>query len=93
MSLTLTPEEYENRKNFLDKLKNLSKTEHEHIFKLLKDNSANFSENSNGVFFDISTVSNELYAKLEAYMNFCTEVNKEQELREENERKAQEMLR
>lgn len=93
MDSILTKEEYEDRKHFLDNLKNLSKTEHEHILKILKAEDAKFSENSNGVFFDVSTISSELFSKLQTYMNFCMEVNREQKIREDNERKAHEMLR
>jgi hypothetical protein len=93
MDFVLTKEEYDDRKHFLDNLKNLSKTEHEHILKILKTEDAKFSENSNGVFFDVSTITSELFLKLQTYMNFCMEVNKEQKIREDNERKAHEMLR
>jgi len=91
--MSLTNEEYEERKRFLEDLKLLSKTEHEHIFSLLKEDSIDFSENSNGVFFDVSKINNEVFLKLQTYMQFCMEVRKDQATREEEERKAQDMLR
>jgi len=93
MTSVLTNEEYEIRKKFLEDLKILSKTEHEHIFELLKTDTSDYSENSNGVFFDISKISKETFLKLHTYMNFCMEVRREQASRDEDERKAQDMLR
>ena len=93
MALVLTNEEYEQRKKFLEDLKLLSKTEHAHIFELLKTDVSDYSENSNGIFFDISKISHETFLKLQTYMNFCMQIRKEQASRDEDERKAQEMLR
>jgi hypothetical protein len=93
MALVLTNEEYDLRKKFLEDLKLLSKTEHQHIFELLKADISDYSENSNGVFFDVSKISQETFLKLQTYMNFCMEVRKEQASRDEDERKAQENLR
>lgn len=91
--MSLTNEEYEERKRFLEDLKLLSKTEHEHIFSLLREDNTEYSENSNGVFFDVSKINNEVFLKLQTYMQFCMEVRKDQATREEEERKAQDMLR
>ena len=46
----LTNEEYEERKVFLEELKKLVKVEQEEIFRILKKNKCDYSENSNGVF-------------------------------------------
>ena len=93
MNSVLTNEEYEDRKRLLEDLKILSKTEHEHIFEILKGDSTEFSENSNGVFFDISKLDKAIFLKIQTYIQFCMEVRKEQESRDEKERKAHEMLR
>ena len=93
MTSVLTNEEYESRKIFLEDLKLLSKTEHQHIFGLLKVDVTDYSENSNGVFFDVCKISQETFVKLQAYIKFCMEVRKEQASRDEDERKAQDMLR
>lgn len=93
MALVLTNEEYELRRKFLEDLKILSKTEHENMFKILKEDVNDFSENSNGIFFDVSKIGNSAFAKLQVYMDFCMQVRKEQASRDEDERKAQDMLR
>ena len=48
---SLTQEEYEQRKLFADEVKLLTRNEMEEIYKLLKAKKAEYSENSNGVFF------------------------------------------
>ena len=93
MSVVLTNEDYEARRHFLEDLKLLSKTEHEKIFEILRVDSSDYTENSNGIFFDVSKISNEVFSKLQAYMNFCRTIRKEQAERDEDERKAQDLLR
>ena len=50
---TLTNEEYEERKVFLEELKRLVISEQEEIFRILKRGACEYSENTNGVFFDV----------------------------------------
>jgi hypothetical protein len=90
---TLSDAEYESRKRFLSDLKGLSKTESAKMFEILKKHKTEFSENSNGVFFDLIKLSTEAFKELQEYMEFCRTVQTEQKVREENERLAQDMLR
>ena len=62
---------YERRKQFLDDTKTLEKEEHHEIFRILKKNDVEYSENSNGIFFDINTVAEEVFEKLVAFMELC----------------------
>jgi hypothetical protein len=62
---------YERRKQFLDDTKTLEKEEYHEIFRILKKNDVEYSENSNGIFFDINTVSDEILEKLVAFMELC----------------------
>jgi len=93
MATILSNEEYEQRRYFLEDLKILSKTEHDHMFELIKKESIEYTENSNGVFFDISKIPSNIFAVLQNYMSFCKTTRTEQTERDEEERKAQEMLR
>ena len=68
---TLTNEEYEERKRVLGELKNLVKSEQEQIFLILKRFKIDFSENSNGVFFDLSRVSKEPFQEIQKFLQFC----------------------
>lgn len=89
---SLTNAEYESRKQLLTDLKILSKTEALKMFEILKRGKVEYSENSNGVFFDLTKVSAEVFKELDAYMEFCRKVRVEQSLRDEDERVAQENL-
>jgi len=64
---------YEQRKQFFENLKILVKSEYEEIFRILKKNNEEFTENSNGIFFDINTVSETTFEQFQEYMNFCLE--------------------
>jgi len=68
---SLTNEEYEDRKKMLDELKRLVKSEQEQIFAILKKHKMEFSENTNGVFFDMSRVSKIAFDDMKAFITFC----------------------
>jgi len=68
---TLTTEEYEERKKYLDELKGLVREEQEQVFRILKRGGIEFSENNNGVFFDISTVPVAVFYKMKEFMSLC----------------------
>jgi hypothetical protein len=86
-------QEYEERNIFLEDIKRLVKSEQEAIFRLLKSEKADYSENSNGIFFDVSKLSTPVFKKMKEYMEFCRKNRDEFTQREEEERKAQELLR
>jgi len=67
----LTNEEYEERKKYLDELKGLVREEQEQVFRILKRSGIEFSENNNGVFFDISTVPVGIFHKMKEFMILC----------------------
>jgi hypothetical protein len=82
MATTLTAEEYEERRKFIEELKILTKPEQVKLFQILKEGGAEFSENSNGIFFDVAKVSPQTFRSLQAYMEFCKCVRKDQAERE-----------
>jgi len=84
--------EYEERKKLLEDMKRLVKSEQEAIFRILKAEKAEYSENSNGIFFDISKLSTPLFMKMKEYMEFCRKNRDDFTQREEEERKAQELI-
>lgn len=89
---TLTNDEYERRRYFLDDLKTLSKTEAFKVYEILKKNNVEYTENSNGIFFDLVKLTNETFTELSSYMEFCQAVRKEQASRDNEEREAQDLL-
>ena len=66
----LPGEEYERRKRFLDGLKSLTRAEHIEIVRILQKHSVNFSENQNGVFFNVGLLTQEAFDALELFITF-----------------------
>ena len=89
----ISNEEYDERKMFLEDLKILSKTEHEKLFQFLRTHNIEYSENSNGVFFDLTKIPSQLFEEFKAYIVFCKKIRSEQSERDEEEKKAQDFLR
>jgi hypothetical protein len=82
MSLSLNQHEYDERRFFLEQLDLLVKSEHEEIFRIIKKNEDNWSENSNGIIFDVGSLKKETFEKLKNFMEFCMKNRKDQEERQ-----------
>ena len=83
---------YDLKKQLLEDLKMLNKSEQEEVFRILKLNDGIYSENSNGIFFDVTKLSDSLFEKLLKFVEFCKNNRKEFENREEEEKKAQDII-
>lgn len=97
MSLpALEKSEQEIRKQALEDLKALSKDEYEEVYRILKRNQVELSENSNGIFFDLAGLSADVFDQLTKFLEFCKKQQKNEEarnieiqtLRQEQEPKA-----
>lgn len=71
----LSSEEYERRKQFLENLKGLTKTEYIEIVRILQKHSAEYSENLNGVFFNCCNLPQIVFDDLELFLKF-TQTNR-----------------
>lgn len=77
---TLTIQEYDERKGYLEEIKHLSKEQYEGLFVVLKRNEIPYTENSNGIFFDLTTLSNQQFQKIKEFLQLCsTQKQNEQE--------------
>jgi hypothetical protein len=58
--------DYEQRKQILDDIKNqgLTKEEYEELFRIIKRDNVEYSENSNGIVFDLSLVPDMVIEKI-----------------------------
>jgi choline kinase len=79
--------EYEKRKVLFENLKMLATSEYEEIFRILKRNNESYTENSNGIFFDVMNIKNETYSDMEKFMSFClktrqNDIDRQKELEE-----------
>ncbi len=73
--------DYEERKRFLDFLPRLSKPQYEQMFRILKVNGGEFTENSNGIFFDIAKLNDKCFEEMNAFMKYCILQKEEEEAR------------
>jgi hypothetical protein len=73
---------YNNRKKkqLLNEINKLNATAHEEIYKILKSNGISFTQNKNGVFFNMSIVPNDILYQVEQFVIYC--LNNKQELDE-----------
>jgi hypothetical protein len=62
---------YEDRKKVFEYIKVLVKPEQEELFRIIRKTKENYTENSNGIFFDLATVSDDTFSQIKEYLNFC----------------------
>ena len=72
---------YEDRKVIFENIKILDKPEQEEIFRIIRKTKENYTENSNGIFFDLTSISDESFGLIKEYINFCLKTRQEHESR------------
>jgi hypothetical protein len=72
---------YEKRKVLFENIKLLVKPEQEHILKLLKKYKETYTENSNGIFFDLIHICDAAFNSIEEYLDFCIKNRQEEKER------------
>lgn len=65
------------KKKLMEKVEDLSSTEHEEIFKLLRSYDVQFSQNKSGMFINLKQVSNIVLTKVDQFVDFCIRNNSE----------------
>ena len=74
-------DDYEQRKEFCKDIHTLSRSELEEIYRILRREGGVFSENSNGIFFDLSSISDASFDQIQTYLHFCLTTRQEHENR------------
>lgn len=64
-------DDYEQRKEFAKEINTLSRPELEEIYRILKREGGSYSENSNGIFFDIASLPAPVFEALWNFLKFC----------------------
>jgi len=64
-------DDYEQRKEFSKEINTLSRAELEEIYRILKREGGAYSENSNGIFFDIASLPANIFDALWKFLKFC----------------------
>ena len=67
---SLTNDEYEKRKRFCKEMEILSRSELEELYRILRRENGEFSENSNGIFFDVGTLPASVFEALCKFVEF-----------------------
>ena len=62
---------YDERKKVFENIKVLVKPEQDEVFRIIRKTKENYTENSNGIFFDLSTVSDDTFIQIKEYLDFC----------------------
>jgi hypothetical protein len=66
----LSPEEYARRKQFLQEITSLTTSELIEIVRILRTHKFTYSENTNGVFFNVAAVPQPLFEDLDTFIQF-----------------------
>jgi hypothetical protein len=66
-------------------IENLSKNNQIGILQILNEDSVTFTENANGIFFDIKELSKETVHKINTYIEYCEKSQRDLEQREHDE--------
>ena len=64
-------DDYEQRKEFCKEMNTLSRSELEEIYRILRREGGDFSENSNGIFFDVAALPAPIFEALWKFLEFC----------------------
>lgn len=59
------------RKSLIDRISLLSDTEHNEIFKLLREHNIPFTQNRNGVFLNFKNVPDDIVEVIDQFVTFC----------------------
>ena len=64
-------DDYEQRKEFCKEITSLSRPELEELYRILRREGGDFSENSNGIFFDVAALPATVFEALWKFLQFC----------------------
>jgi len=70
---------YDERKKVFDTIKLLVKPEQEELFRIIRKTKETYTENSNGIFFDLSLISDDTFIQIKDYLKFCLKTREEHE--------------
>ena len=71
IDVTQSPVSVRDRNLLMQKVQELGTTEHEEIFKILKTRDVEYSINNNGVFVNLSNISDDVFHMLNNFVTFC----------------------
>ncbi len=78
-----TQDDYGLRKRIFEDIKKFSRSEQEELYRILKRNEEDISENKNGMFFDLINLKGETIRDIQSYIQFTTKNRQELAKREQ----------
>jgi len=75
--------DFESRKKLFEEIKQFNRTEQEELYRILKKNGEEVSENRNGIFFYLMSLKPETVANVQEWVEFCRKNNSEFKSRED----------
>jgi hypothetical protein len=72
---------YKERKQIFDNITILVKPEQEEVFRIIRKNKVVYTENSNGIFFDLTSITDDVLAQIKEYIDFCLKTRQDHETR------------
>jgi hypothetical protein len=81
--------EFENRKKIFEEVKKFTRAEQEELYRIMRRNGEEMSENRNGIFFDLMTLKEKTILNIQEWIVFCT---KNRETFEEREKEMSNLL-
>lgn len=75
--------DFELRKKLFEEIKQFNRTEQEELYRILKKNGEEVSENRNGIFFDLMSLKPETVVNVQEWVEFCRKNNSEFKSRED----------
>ena len=72
---------HQSRMYIFNHIKSLVQSEYEEIFRIIRKKKESYSENSNGIFFDLSSISEDTLLKIKDYIDFCLKTRQEDQIR------------
>lgn len=71
--MSQTTEDYDQRKKVWETIKTLVKSEQEELFRILLRNKVEYTENTNGIFFDVGKLEKAVLEEIMKFLSFCAE--------------------
>jgi hypothetical protein len=70
---------YDDKKKVFEDIKYLAKPEQEELFRIIRRTKEPYTENSNGIFFDLTLISDTTFLQIKEYLHFCLRTRQEHE--------------
>jgi dsDNA-specific endonuclease/ATPase MutS2 len=72
---------YDDKKKVFEDIKLLARPEQEELFRIIRRMKESYTENSNGIFFDLTLLSEPTFIQIKEYLKFCLRTRQEHECR------------